>query len=182
MTTFQIPTREQVSSTNQTIFDKLESKLGFLPNLYATYAYSNNALKNHLDFSEAKTSLTNKQKEVINLAVSQVNECTYCLAAHTAIAKMNGFNDDQIIQIRKAEATFDTKVDALAKLAKNVTENRGRTSPEVLEDFFRAGYTNENLVDTIELVGLKTISNYLHSTTNVPVDFPAVPELETISV
>lgn len=179
MTNFEIPTKENVSPTNQAIFEQLEKKVGFLPNLYATYAHSENALKNHLDFSAVKTSLNNKEKEVVNLAVSQVNECLYCLAAHSAIAKMNGFDDDQIIQFRRGKVLLDNKLDALARLAKNITENRGKTSPEVLENFFNAGYTKENLVDTIELVGLKTISNYLHRTTDVPVDFPAAPELET---
>lgn len=179
MTNFEIPTKETVSPTNQAIFEQLEKKVGFLPNLYATYAHSENALKNHLDFGAVKTSLNNKEKEVVNLAVSQVNECLYCLAAHSAIAKMNGFDDEQIIQFRKGEFVLDNKLDALARLAKNITENRGKTSPDVLENFFNAGYTKENLVDTIELVGLKTISNYLHRTTDVPVDFPAAPELET---
>lgn len=182
MTAFKVPTRETVSSTNQGIFDTLEKQVGFLPNLYATYAYSENALKNHLDFSSVKTSLNNKEKEVVNLAVSQVNECSYCLAAHSYIAKSNGFDDEQILQLRRGEANFNTKFDALAKLAKNVTINRGRTSPEIVDNFLSAGYTKENLVDTIELVGLKTISNYLHNTTDVPVDFPSAPALEAVAV
>ena len=182
MTTFQVPTRESVSPANQIIFDNLQKQLGFVPNLYATYAYSENALKNYLSFNNAKTSLSNKEKEVVNLAVSQVNACDYCLAAHTAIAKMNGFDDDQILQLRTGYASFDSKLDALAKLAKNITENRGRTSPEVVDNFFKLGYTKENLIDVIVLVGDKTISNYINNTTNTPVDFPAAPVLETVSV
>ncbi|WP_405292306.1 carboxymuconolactone decarboxylase family protein [Algibacter sp. Ld11] len=182
MINFQVPTKETVSPTNQAIFEQLEKKVGFLPNLYATYAHSENALKNHLDFSAVNTSLNNKEKEVVNLAVSQVNECLYCLAAHTAIGKMSGFTDEQILEIRKGQASFDNKLDALAKLAKNVTENRGKTDPAVIENFFNSGYTKENLVDTIELVGLKTISNYLHRTTGVPVDFPSAPELKLTTI
>jgi len=37
--------------------------------------------------------------------------------------------------------------------------------------------TKENLVDAIVTIGDKTVSNYLHSTTEVPVDFPAAPAL-----
>ena len=181
MATFQVPTREDVNATNQGIFDALKSKLSFVPNLYATYALSNNALKNYLDFSSSDTSLSNKEKEVVNLAVSQVNDCKYWLAAHTAMGKMNGFTDEQILQLRQGKAPFDAKLDALAKLAKNITENRGKTDPAVVDAFFSAGYTKENLVDTIVLVGDKTISNYLHNTTDVPVDFPAAPALEAVN-
>ena len=70
----------------------------------------------------------------------------------------------------------------MAKLAKNITENRGRTDADVLENFFNAGYTKANLIDTISLVGDKTISNYVHSTTQVPVDFPEAQPLKTETV
>lgn len=177
---FNVPTRSEVSPTNQAIFDNLEKGLGFVPNVFATYAYSENALKNYLDFSNAPTSLKTKEKEVVNLAVSEVNQCSYCLSAHTAIAGMNGFSSDQILELRSGRASFDNKLDALAKLAKNITENRGATSPEILENFFKAGWTKENLVDTISLVGDKTITNYLHKTTNVAIDFPEAQPLELV--
>ena len=182
MSTFNVPTREEVTESNQAIFDNLKNALGFVPNLYATYAHSTNALGNYLALSGAKTSLNAKQKEVVNLAVSQVNECSYCLAAHTAIGKMNGFNDAQILELRSGKASFDDKLDALAKLAKNMTENRGGTDSEVVDHFLNTGWTKENLIDTIVLVGDKTISNYLHKTTDVPVDFPAAQPLETVAL
>jgi len=182
MNIFNVPTREEVSENHQAIFDKLSSALGFVPNLYATYAHSNTALENYLNFSNAKTSLSAKEKEAVNLAVSQVNNCIYCLSAHTAIGKMNGFTDSQILELRTGEASFNTKLDALAKLAKNVTENRGRTDEAVLENFFNAGYTKGNLIDVISLVGDKTISNYIHSTTKIPVDFPEAQPLEVETI
>lgn len=179
MSTFNVPTRDQVSPNNQAIFDNLQKALGFVPNLYATYANSDTALENYLAFANAKTSLSAKEKEVVNLAVSQVNECIYCLSAHTAIGKMNGFTDDQILELRSGRASFDNKLDALARFAKNVTENRGRTDAAILENLLNAGYTKGSVIDIISLVGDKTISNYIHSTTQVPVDFPVAQPLET---
>ncbi len=178
MSNFKVPARSEVSDVNQTIFDNLEKTVGFVPNLFATYAFSKNALKNYLDFSNAPSSLKAKEKEVVNLAVSQVNNCKYCLAAHTAIAGMNGFTEDQIMELRSGKASFDKKLNALAQFAKNITENRGNTHPDIIENFFNAGWTRENLIDTISLVGDKTISNYIHNTTKVPVDFPAARPLE----
>ncbi len=178
MSTFNVPKRDQVSENNQAIFDNLNKALGFVPNLYATYAHSDTALENYLNFANAKTSLSAKEKEVVNLAVSEVNNCVYCLSAHTAIGKMNGFTDAQILELRAGEASFNNKLDALARLAKNVTENRGKTDEAVLENFFNAGYSKGNLIDVISLVGDKTISNYIHSTTQVPVDFPVAQPLD----
>ena len=177
MANFNVPTRSEVSSTNQEIFDNLEKAVGFVPNIYATMATSENALKNFLDFANAKSSLNTKAKEVINLAVSELNKCQYCLSAHTAIAGMNGFTPEQIIELRSGQASFDSKLDALAKLSKNIVENRGATSEQSLSAFYEAGWSKENLIDVISQVGEITITNYLHRTTEVPVDFPAAQAL-----
>ena len=178
MITFNVPKREEVSPNNQAIFDSLNKALGFVPNLYATFANSDTALENYLNFANTKTSLTTKEKEAVNLAVSQVNDCVYCLSAHTAIAKMNGFDSTQILEFRAGYSSINTKLDALVKLAKNATENRGNTDKSVLENFLNVGYTKANLIDALVLVGEKTISNYIHNTTEVPVDFPVAQPLE----
>ncbi len=182
MSTFKVPSRDEVSPNNQAIFDQLKGAVGFVPNLYATYAYSENALANYLTLSNAKTSLKAKEKEVINLAVSEVNACVYCLSAHTAIGKMNGFTNEQILELRAGYASFDNRLDALARLAKNLTEKRGAADQEVLENFFNNGWTKENLIDTIVMVGDKTISNYVHKTTQVPIDFPVAQPLQHAEV
>jgi uncharacterized peroxidase-related enzyme len=180
MTTFTVPTRAAVSEANQNLFDALQKKLGFVPNLYATLALSENALGSYLQFQSAKSSLSQKQREVINLVVSQINECQYCLAAHTAIGGMIGLSADQIIQIRRVHIEFDQKLQALAALVQSIVVNRGRADGALVDAFFAAGYSQENLVDTIVAVGDKIITNYLHNTTEVPVDFPPAPAIESI--
>ena len=177
MKTFAVPTKEQVSDNNKVVFDNLKQKIGMVPNLYATMAYSDNALGNYITFQSGKTSLRAKEKEAVNLIVSQVNNCIYCLSAHTAIGKMNGFTDDQIIEIRKGSASFDAKLDALVKLAKNITETKGKADNTLVDNFFAAGYNEGTLIDLIMLIGDKAIMNYLHNLTEVPVDFPLAPAL-----
>jgi uncharacterized peroxidase-related enzyme len=177
MKTISVPTRNDVSPANQAMFDALKSKLGFVPNLYATIAHSENALATYLALQSAKSSLNAKEREVINLIVSQINECRYCLAAHTAIGKMVGFSDAQIIEIRKGRATFDAKLDALAVLVRSMAANRGHADASAKERFFAAGYTEGNLVDAIVVIGDKIITNYLHAATQVPVDFPEAPAI-----
>jgi len=178
MTVINVPTRDQVSPANQALFDNLMKGLGTVPNLYATLAHSEHALGSYLAFQNAKSSVTGKAREVVNLVVSQVNNCEYCLAAHTMIGKMHGFTDAQLLEIRSGRASFDTRLDALARLVRNITSERGRADPALVEAFFEAGWTRENLVDTIVAIGDKTVTNYLHSTTHVPVDFPAAPKLD----
>lgn len=169
--------REQASAKSKDIYDNLQAKLGFVPNIYAAMAYSENALSNYLTFSGGKTSLSNKEKEVIDLAISQVNGCRYCQSAHTTIGKMNGFSDEQIIELRKGGASWDAKFDVLARLAKSIAENRGKVCEALKIEFFEAGYNNENFVDLVIAAGIINITNTFHNLTDVEIDFPLATEI-----
>lgn len=172
MKTITVPTREEVSPSNQVLFDNLKKNIGMVPNLYAAMANSENALATYLSFSSAKSSLKAKEKEAINLVVSQENDCDYCNSAHTAIGKLNGFTDEQIIELRKGYANFDNKLDALVKFAKSAIQNKGHVEQAILDQFYAAGYTNEHLVDVLIVIADKVFTNYLFALTNVPIDFP----------
>ncbi len=148
-----------------------------VPNLYATLAHSETALGNYLSLQNAKSSINGKAREVVNLVVSQVNRCEYCLAAHTVIGGMVGFTPEQIIEIRQERASFDTKLDALARLVQNIALERGHADPALVDAFLAAGWTPGHLVDAIVVIGNKTVTNYLHGSTHVPVDFPPAPVL-----
>lgn len=178
MKNFPVPTRDQMSASSQTQFDNLQKGLGFVPNLYATIGYSENGLARYLAFQGAKTSLSNKEKEAVNLVVSEVNGCRYCLSAHTVLGKMNGFSADEILNLRAGHSA-DTKFDALVRLARAVTENKGRVEAETLEAFYAAGYDKAHLVDVILQVSDKIAMNYLHNLTEVPIDFPEAAALPT---
>lgn len=177
MTAFPVPARDDVSPANQAIFDSLAKQLGFVPNLYATLAHSETALGSYLALQSARSSITGKAREVVNLVVSEVNACAYCLAAHTAIGRMHGFTDAQILEIRGGRASFDARLDALARLVRGIALGRGHAEPALVTAFLAAGWTRGNLVDVVVTIGDKTVTNYLHGVTQVPVDFPAAPEL-----
>ena len=177
MTNFKVPTRGEVSENNQAIFDNLQKGLGFVPNLYAYYAKNETALGDYLALQNRKSTLKAKEREVINLVTSQINGCRYCQSAHTALGKMNGFTEDQIIELRKGSASFDSKLDALVKFTASVVENKGNATQESKDAFFDAGYTEANLIDVVIVVGDKVISNYIHNLAGFEIDFPLAPEL-----
>ena len=175
---FSVPTRDEVSANNQAIFDQMQKNFGMVPNLYATFAMNDTALADYLTLQNRKSTLSAKEREIINLVVSQVNDCKYCVPAHTALAKMHGFDEEQILEIRRAQISFNSKYDSLAKFVKETTINRGRPSENALNTFFKAGYTKANLVDVMIVMGDKIMSNYLHNITQIPVDWPAVPSIK----
>ncbi len=174
---FDVPTRDEVSAPNQVIFDSMQNTFGMIPNLYATFAWNDTALADYLALQNRKNTLSAKEREIINLVVSQVNDCKYCIPAHTAISKMLGFTDQQILEIRRSQISFDLKFDALAKFVRETAINRGRPSENAADALFEAGYTKANIVDMMMIIGDKIISNYLHNFTQIKVDWPEVPKI-----
>lgn len=170
-----VPTKNEVNEESQAIFDQLESKLGMVPNIYATIGYSSNALSSFLAYSgkAGSDSFSNKEIEAIKLAVSEANDCVYCKSAHTAIAKMNGFSEEETVKLRHATIE-DKKLNALTSLAKEVAENAGHVSEASLARFFNLGYKEKDLIEFVSVVTSVTFTNYVHALTAVPVDFPAV--------
>ena len=177
MNNFTVPARENVSENNQLLFDNLQKAIGFVPNMYAFFAHSPTALGDYLTLQNRKSSLSMKEKEVVNLVVSELNGCNYCKAAHTAVGKMVGFTEEETIEIRRASISFNPKLNVLARLTKEIVEEKGEVSSEVKACFFEEGYNTENLVDVVMLVGDKIISNYLFALVKVPIDFPETQEV-----
>jgi uncharacterized peroxidase-related enzyme len=176
--TFEVPTRDQVSENNQAIFDKMLKSYGMIPNLYAFMAWNETALGDYLALQGRKSTLSGKEREIINLVVSEINNCDHCRRAHSFIAnKMVGFTGEQVVEIRKVKISFDEKFQALAKFVKETTINKGKPSEDSLNELYEAGYANSNLIDIVMVIGDKIISNYLHNITHLAIEWPEVPAI-----
>lgn len=173
MKVISVPTKEQVSPEAQVLFDKIKKRLGKVPNLYATIGYSPIALKAFLEFEDIlnHSVFTGKEREAIALAVSEVNGCNYCLAAHSGAAIKRGFTKEETLLVRSGEVS-DDKLNALIQLAISIAENRGHANDEALENFYALGYDEAALMDLIGLVTVRLFTNYVYAITNVPIDFP----------
>lgn len=172
-----IPTTDEISADNQALLNGVAKAVGFVPNLYSTFSHSETALATFLEAQNAKSSLPAKYKEAVSLIVSQVNTCEYCLSAHTVFAGKAGYTEAQIQEIRSGSVSFDPKLDQLVKLVKNLVETRGHPDTALISFFFDAGFTKENLVDVIFLIGIRTITNYVFGASGIDIDWPAAPPL-----
>lgn len=158
-----------------TTLSAINSKLGMIPNLYATVAHSSTVLNAYLTFSEAlnKGRLTAKQRELIALAIGQANECQYCLSAHTLIAASSGVEKQQIADARKGEAS--NKLDqALLTLAIALVEQRGELTTEQLTSARQSGVDDELTFEVIAQVTANIFTNYSNHVAETDIDFPLV--------
>ncbi|MEO6490043.1 MAG: carboxymuconolactone decarboxylase family protein [Ferruginibacter sp.] len=182
MTKFSVPLKEEVSTSNKALFDQLKKTVGFVPNIYALMAYSDTALDNYIKFENAPNSFSKKEVELIKLVVSQENGCQYCLSAHTVFGKMNGFSEDQMMEIRSGSASFNGKLNALAIITKEITAGKGQATDEAVKNFLDTGYTKGALIELVQLVAVMVVTNYLHNLSKVPIDFASALPLEELAV
>jgi len=166
---------EEVTEHDRKLLYALQKSMGFVPNIYAFMTHSETALKRFLDFMEVPTVFNRVQTEAIHLVTSQMNQCPYCLAAHTVLAKNAGLSEKQIEAIRKGNVTWDEKLEILVNFTCELVKNRGKVSPGTIKRFYGVGYTDAYLVDLVMLVGITTVTNYINNATCIPVDFPEAP-------
>ncbi len=177
-TTFEIKKREEVSVADQAVYNSATKQLGFVPNMYGVIANSEFALSRYVKAEFGKSSLTTKEQEVINIVVSGVNACRYCTAFHYNYLQKLGLGSDQLAEIRKGSALFNPKLDALVKFTKNIVEKRGHIDGELVDNLIDAGYSKGAVIDTILLINLRGVTNYMHAALGeFEIDFPLAPDL-----
>ncbi len=116
----------------------------------------------------SNTSFSVGEQHLIMLAVSVVNKCDYCTAAHTRASKANGISSTILNAIRKQQKIKDARLAALVEITQKITVTRGNIETEDLKLFYQQGFTPENVMELITGISIKTISNYInHITENV---------------
>lgn len=163
----------------KTFFDTLQRQMGRLPNMFTTLGNSPAALKAYMSLTHAvnETSLSPQLRQMIALTVGQVNGCEYCLAAHSALAKMLKVPDNDIMMARRGEA-MDPKTKAVLHFCKEVVEKRGKISQAEFNQLKQAGVTDQEIPEIMATIAESIFTNYFNSVVDTTVDFPAAPKLE----
>lgn len=169
---FKVHTIESASEKSAEILGQVRSKLGFVPNLMGVFAESPEILQAYLALSDLvdQTTLTPLERQIALIGASVTNNCDYCVAAHTAISSMQKLPADVIQAVREDRPIGDAKLEAFRTFVQTVTDNRGFVSDEEKAAFLAAGYTNQNILEVILVIGMKTLSNYTNHLAETPLD------------
>jgi len=172
---------EEANTNSQEIFNAVKGKIGMVPNLYAAMGVSDKLLGGFLAFSETLKSgeLSAKEYEAVALATSQANGCAYCLSAHTAIGKMNGFSEEETLELRTNTIT-DTKLNALVTLTSEIANSKGHPTNETVQNFFDVGYSKSAFAEVIGAVALTTITNTIYHNGGFEIDFPKAQNIKEL--
>lgn len=161
-------------AAQKAILDQAVKAVGFLPNMYANMVNAPAVLSTYLHgyaLFRSESGLKPAEQEVIFLAVSQVNGCSYCTAAHSMIAdKKSGVPADVLQAIRSGLAIPDARLAALYALTAEMVRTQGRPDKATLQAFLDAGFQEKDVLYIVLAIAVKTLSNYSNHAFATPVD------------
>jgi AhpD family alkylhydroperoxidase len=145
---------------------------GFITNLSGVMAGAPALLKGYVELGNAfnETSFTMTERQVVLLAASHENVCHYCMAGHSTAAAAAEVPQAVVDAIRNDEVIADVKLEALRKLTTAVVESRGWPAAVVVDQFLSVGYGQQQLLEVVLGVGVKTLSNYVNHIAETPVN------------
>src|SRR5512138_3039054 len=158
MTRFVAHTVESAPAESRPMLEGIRRSFGFVPNLFGVFAESPAALRGALAIYEAfsTSSLTAAQQQLVMLAVSEANDCEYCVAAHSTLAKRVAKVDAALVDaVRRRAPLADTRLDTLVSFTRKVVEQRGMVSNAEVTAFLDAGYTRAQVIEVLLGVGMK---------------------------
>ncbi|QKK08573.1 MAG: carboxymuconolactone decarboxylase family protein [Planctomycetota bacterium] len=149
-----------------------KKEFGFLPNLLATMAEAPALLEGYMTLAAIfdKSDLSPTERQIILMVNNRLNGCTYCMSAHTGIARAQGVPDDVIDALRDGSELADPKLEALRVFAVRINESRGWPEREDIAAVLSAGYTNRTVLEVILGTALKVMSNYTNHIASTPLD------------
>lgn len=167
----------EATSRQQKILENVASKYGRIPTMMAMMANSPAVLKGYMDFNVSLVgTLSRKLHEQIAVAVSEYNQCAYCLAAHVVGAQKAGLSDDEILAARQFRSD-DPKAQSALQFAHQIVTRRGHVSDEAIEQMRAAGYGDDEIVEIIGSVSINVFRNYFNIIANTEPEQPRVPFL-----
>ncbi|MBI1385955.1 MAG: peroxidase-related enzyme [Rhizobiales bacterium] len=154
-------------------FAKCMEKLGFVPNVLEAYAFDAGKLATFIamvdDLMLGPSGLDKLEREMIAVAVSAINHCHYCLAAHGAAVRLR--SGDPILGEEIAHnfraAPLSPRHRAMLEFAARLTERPdliGDPDRQALRD---AGFSDRDIWDIAAIAAFYNMSNRLAAATDM---------------
>jgi uncharacterized peroxidase-related enzyme len=115
--------------------------------------------------------LTPQQRELLALAIAEINGARYCLFAHYAAARKLGLDDKEIRAARRA-ISVDPRTHAILRFAQAVALQRGELSDADFQSLRHAGLSDALITEIISHIALNIFTNYFNSVARTDIDFP----------
>ena len=175
-----VHTVESAPEDSRAELKDLESKFGKVLNIHGGMAHSPVVLQSYVALQQVIAdygSFDGRTREAIALAVANVDECSYCQAAHSAGGKAAGLTVEEMVQVRRDTVGFDAKLALLLILAREMTANKGTVTDASWNQALEAGWSDTELTELSTHVTLNLFTNYFNHLVDTELDLPAAPSL-----
>ena len=147
--------------------EAVAEKSGFVPNVFRALARRPAELRAFLDYHDAlmerEGGLSKAERELVVVATSGANHCTYCVVAHGAILRVR--TKDPEIADRVATNPYGVELSqrerAIVDLALLIAMESASLTEAELDDARAAGLTDDEIWDIGAITALFAMSNRL---------------------
>jgi AhpD family alkylhydroperoxidase len=170
-TTIEHPAIERAPERSKPLLRGLHAAVGMVPNLAAAMGESPELLRGFLSVREiyASGTFTPAEIQVLSLAAATENDCAWCVAFHTLMAKNDGVPAEAIDALRAGRTPADQRLAALSEFARALIRNRGNANTGA---FIAAGYTKAQALEVVLGMAFSLMANYAGHLTNPELDAP----------
>ena len=178
MTRIKLISPNSATGKSRELLEDLHARLGMVPNMMGEMANSAAVLDGYLHLSSSLSGgkLSARVREQLAIAISEANQCDYCLATHIVIGRLVGLTKEQIRDSRQGTAV-NPKIDALIRFARKVVDCRGHVTETDVEEIRRVGYDDSVIAEVVAQVALCIFTNYFNNVAKTAIDFPRAPAL-----
>jgi len=146
---------------------EVAQKSGFVPNIFRALGHRPAELRAFLDYHDAlmhkSEGLTKAERELVVVATSAANHCTYCIVAHGAVLRIRS-KDPQIadkVSSNPWQAPLDKRSRAITDLALALARTPEHFGESDLAAARAAGLTDDEIWDVGAITALFAASNRL---------------------
>lgn len=142
-------------------------KSGFVPNIFRALGHRPAELRAFLDYHDAlmerADGLSKAERELVVVATSGANHCTYCVVAHGAILRIRSKDPHLADQVATDpwQAELDPRRRAIVDLALALTRTPERFGEADLAKARAAGLSEDEIWDAGSITALFAASNRL---------------------
>jgi alkylhydroperoxidase family enzyme len=163
----------QATGKTEQLFDDLQAKLGFVPNLFRVLANAPAALEGYLNFTGALAGGSLNSSPRANRPRCRWEQPrAYCLSPHTFPGGKVGLSQKDVTDAIRATAA------RCHPQARSTVVQRGEVSDSDLARARVVGLTDAEIVETVANVVLNIFFNYVNHVARTLLDFPEVKPVD----
>ena len=163
---FPVPDEADLPPDLQGLFAKARERIGFVPNVFRTYAFRPERLSAwfaHFRMLHEETpGLSAAEREMIAVVVSMANGCLYCLVAHGA-ALREAWGDpvmaDRITLDWRRAGGLSDRQRAICAMAERLTLTPLECTEAELDELRGHGLSDTDTWDVIEVAAMYNFTN-----------------------